>query len=173
MALVMTPIYTQTVGAGLAVNVIFNNIPQVFTDLLLKISVRSDGTTGNREIGLYFSGTGFPAPSTFTILNGNGSATSSQRNGNFISLGVINDASTTANTFSSHEVYIPNYTSTNFKQVVIDAVSEHNGALANQRSNAALNRQTAAITSITMDSGGELYQQHSTFSLYGIIRSGA
>jgi hypothetical protein len=32
MTIAMQPIYTQTVGAGGAASVIFNNIPQTFTD---------------------------------------------------------------------------------------------------------------------------------------------
>ena len=157
-------------GVGGVVNLSFNNIPQTFTDLMLKISVRSNGTSGTREIGAYFNGVGFPAPSSATILNGNGSSVSSIRNGNYISFGLINDALTTANTFSSHEIYIPNYTSTNFKQIIVDSVSENNGTTAVQRLTAVLNRQNAAITSIGMDSGGEVYQQYSSFTLYGITK---
>lgn len=172
MALVMTPIYTQTVGAGGTSAIFMNNIPQVYTDLVIKMSVRAADSVTQREIGMYFNTQGFPAPSSFTAILGDGAATSG-RNSSFIALGFANNAATTTNTFSSHEIYIPNYTSTNFKQIIVDSVTENNATLAHARLLAVLNRQSEAVTSLNMDMGGVLFLQHSTISLYGIIRSGA
>ena len=43
MSVFLQPIYTQTVGSGGASSIAFNNIPQTFTDLLIKMSVRASG----------------------------------------------------------------------------------------------------------------------------------
>lgn len=166
----MQPIYTQTVGAGGVTVINFNNIPQTFTDLKLVLSIRASSSSGTTEVGMYVNGTSFPAPSSYTNIQGNGSTATSGRNSGFLSLGIVNDTSSTANTFSSHDIYIPNYTSTNFKQFIVDSVTENNATAAIQRLTADLNRQSAAITYFSTDMGGNTFLQHSTATLYGITK---
>ena len=174
MALPMVPIYTQTVGAGGTTVIQFNNIPQFYTDLQIVISARTNGTSGARLIGGYFNGTGYPSNASFRELIGNGSSVSSSGTSAYSTFGFVCDASQTANTFSSHNIYIPNYANTsNFKQVIIDSVSENNSTTARQYLAANLWRYTNAIQSIQMDCGGEVFQQYTTVSLYGILRAGA
>lgn len=170
MTIALQPIYTQTVGSGGVVNVVFNNIPQTFTDLMVVVNTRTSNSNDQfQTIGMNFS-SGYPAPSTFTFVSGYGNSTASSRSSQFMSLGTLNDGSTTANTFSSHTAYIPNYTSSNFKQVIVDAVTENNAVRGVQSLYANLCRQTAPVTSMSFDVGGNLFVQNSTFSLYGITK---
>jgi hypothetical protein len=77
-------------------------------------------------------------------------------------------------TFANNEIYIPNYTSSNFKSVSIDSVSEANQAGAvYQDMVAGLWSTTSAITSITLTSlsTGNNFVQYSTATLYGIKNS--
>jgi hypothetical protein len=171
MTIAMQPIYTQTVGAGGTTVINFNNVPQTFTDLQIVISSRTNGTSAARLIGAYFNGTGYPSNASFTELIGNGSSTSSSGNSAYTTFGYTNDASQTSNTFSSHNIYIPNYTNTSyFKQLIIDSVQENNATTARQYLAANLWRYTNAITSVQVDCGGEVFQQYTTFSLYGITK---
>ena len=171
MALVMTPIYTQTVGAGGANTVTFNNIPQFYTDLQIKMSLRTDEVANETQIFILLNG----SSSNFsqTRLYGTGSATGSERS-SFSRIGSADSASNTSNTFSSNELYIPNYTSSNYKQIITDNVLENNATFAIQAMHSVLWSNTAAITSLSIQAFGTVkFVQYSTISLYGIIRFGA
>ena len=184
MALPMVPIYTQTVGAGGASSIIFNNIPQVYTDLKLEVSARCTGTDP-QIILIQFNGTSTNYSSTRLGGNGGGafsdnSNTFSQTSWLFENMNIVPDSGTT-NTFASVGVYVPNYTSSNFKSAIGDSVSESNVATYSSPTwaiglylEAGLWRNTAAISRIDITpSNSKLWMQHSTFSLYGILRAGA
>jgi hypothetical protein len=177
MALVMTPIYTQTVGATSVGNVIFNNVPQFYTDLNLVISARSLGSSGGR-IRLNFNNSAANTFST-TVIAGTGSTAVSFReaNSNNIIISPFSMSNDTSNVFTNSQVYIPNYTSNNFKSLTSDAVKENNtSTITNYEGmnlTAGLWQNTSAITSLVIVTEGGNFVQHSTFSLYGIIRSGA
>lgn len=168
----MQVIYQQVVGSGGTTNINFNNIPQIYTDLLMTISARSSGSnSGQQDIGFYINGFLYPAPVTWTRLSGYATSTVTGRNTGFGTAGNISDASQTANIFSSNNIYIPNYRSTIPKQAVIESVTEHNGTTNNFLTlGANLQRQNSPVTTINMDIGGNLFQQYSTFTLYGISR---
>ena len=174
MALVMTPIYTQTVGAGGASSVTFNNIPQLYTDLKVVCSTRS--TFGAFEADLYIlPNADGSSIGSWTRLGGNGSVAFSQRNSGivFAPVGVTNAVNATANTFNNYEAYIPNYSGSNFKQILVDSVVE--GNYVNNTTcmmGAYLWRSASAVTSLYIVTTNN-FVQNSTFSLYGIIRSGA
>lgn len=173
MALPMTPIFTQTVGSGGAVTVTFNNIPQHYTDLKLVVSARSSASGGNSWVGplLVLNG-GSNTIGSQTQFYGVGSTVYTDRNTSNYSDVHINSSTSTANTFSNVELYFPNYTSSNYKQVIIDTAVENNSATNNLiLLKASLVRDTNPITSISLNSGN--FVQYSTISLYGIIRSGA
>lgn len=177
MAIVMTPIYTQTVGSGGASQIIFNNIPQFYTDLKLVISARAS-TSGQAVdgIGIQFNS---DTTSTYSLtqLYGDGSGIASSRNANlnFIYGGVINAATGTSNTFTNTEIYIPNYASSNFKQPIVDRTAENNTTIVALGLHSTLWRSTSGISSMRIyDYAGVFnFVQYSTFSLYGIIRQGA
>lgn len=165
----MQPIYTQTLSSTTVV-VNFTNIPQTYTDLQLNISTRSSGSTGSGSIGAYFSGAGYPADASWITGVGNGTSTSSSRNSAYQNLGNVNDTTHTSNTFSQHIMYMPEYTTSKWKQIIVDSVSETNGSAAQALMIAGVNRTSAPVTSISMDMGGNSFQVGSTFTLYGISR---
>lgn len=180
MAIVMTPIYTQTVGADGANTVTFNNIPQTFTDLLIKCSTRSDSNDGStspwRGQVITFNGDSTTSIYSVTFLYGQGTSAASVRDtttsGRWGYWANGNNA--TANTFGNSEIYLANYAGNNFKTWSSDVVGEHNGTNSLQLILAGLWRSTNAITSISLgDWGSGKVVQNSTFTLYGIIRSGA
>jgi hypothetical protein len=163
------------VGAAGAAPITFNNIPQSgYTDLIVKISSRQNLAQIYGVINIRFNGTGGTAY-TYKVLEGNGSSVSSAGQTSIDSIyGVYSDsgANTTASTFSSMDIYIPNYTSNTFKSVSIDSVFENNATSANAIINTGVWANTAAITSITLvPDVGTLFAQNSTATLYGIKNS--
>jgi hypothetical protein len=169
MTIAMQPIYTQTVGSGGATSITFNNIPQTFTDLKLVSSARiTPNESQTRSIGVYLNGDTFPANASMRYLLGSGSAVNSVSNSGFADAGYVNDASTTASTFSSHEMYIPEYRGSQFKQMIVDAVTENNATFARSKLLAVLYRTTSPITSLKIEATG--FAQYSTFTIYGITR---
>jgi hypothetical protein len=78
---------------------------------------------------------------------------------------------TTANTFSNSEIYIPNYAGSASKSITGTSVTENNGTASNIYVNAGLWSNGAAISSLSFVSSGGNFAQHSTITLYGISKS--
>ena len=157
----MELIETKTAGSGGVSNFDFTSIPQTYTDLLLKISLRGSfaGVADNITLTINNSAIGTPKS-----LFGNGASAISNADP-FIYTG----STATASTFGNGEFYIPNYTSSNNKSISADTVSENNATTAYTFLNAALWSNSAAITSIKLaPQGGGTWSEHSTASLYGI-----
>jgi len=165
----MRAIFTQTLTST-NTNIGINNIPQNYTDLYLVMSVRSSSSTGSGSIGAYFSGEGYPALASWITGGGNGTSTFSARNSAYQNFGNVSDTTHSSNTFSSHSIYIPEYTSGKWKQMIIDSVSEGNNSAAQAMMISGLNRTNAPITHIAMDMGGNLFQIGTTLTLYGIAK---
>lgn len=166
----MVKIETVTVGSGGTASIQFTNIPQTYTDLVILASLRSTRGGGNvADIRAEFNGssTGYTAKR----LYGDGSSAGSDNS--LASLG--NAASQTANTFSSHYFYIPNYTSSNNKSFSLDSAAENNATGAYVTMSAYLWSNTAAITSVLVrdfsDGNTNNLVQYSTATLYGISRT--
>jgi hypothetical protein len=169
MTIAMQPIYTQTVGAGGAESVSFFSIPQNFTDLKVLISSRSVTAGGFDSLGLYINGS--QANFSNAFLTGNGTSAATNRS-TYRAVAANDSAFATANTFANTEIYIPNYTGSNYKQMTIESVTENNAAASNQLLGANLWSQTAPITTLTFDNStsGTNFAQYSTFTLYGITK---
>lgn len=165
-----TLLETITVGAAGASSVTFNSIPQTgYTDLVVKFSGRN--TAASTQALITFNGT----TSTYTgkRLYGDGAtATSDASNTANFNPSSIVPSTATANTFGNSEIYIPNYTSSNFKSVSIDGVTENNATTAFGGIFAGLWSTTSAITSVTLTANSGNWTQHSTFSLYGVSALG-
>ena len=168
MAIAYNFIASSTVGVLGSATVSFTSIPATYTDLLVKLSARGSGVNSN-EIRLTFNSN--TSSYSNKTLYGSGSSAGSLTTGTaYAYCGEVGAASTTASTFSNHEIYIPNYTSANYKSLSVDGVAENNSATNNQLHLIAdLWSNTAAITSITLAMDGAfVYSQYSTFYLYGI-----
>jgi len=170
MANTFEAIATVTVGSGGAANIEFTSIPQTYTDLLVKASVR-DARTGDIFSNLLIRFNGSSSNLSARRLFGNGtSAASSAPSSSIVT--VLNGPLSTSNTFSSGEFYIPNYTSANNKSVSTDIVTENNATESYQELNAGLWSDSSAITSITLLSNYSVnLVQYSTATLYGIKNS--
>jgi hypothetical protein len=175
MTIAMHSIYTQTTSGATTARITFNNIPQTFTDLVIKVSQRNTHTAltdpfvigfNNDTNGLYsatsFGGDGSSVNTFRSNLNAYLSYTNNMS---------VNGATSTANTFGSLELYIPNYTSSNFKSIIVDSVTEHNatgGPIAGLL--AGLWRSTAAISRIDIIGYNAAIGPGSTISIYGITK---
>jgi hypothetical protein len=161
-----TFIGSVTVGSGGAATIDFTSIPGTYTDLCLKVSLRSTSAGAEAAI-IQFNGstTGFSG----IRLAGSGitDIASSDTLANIRA--AIDTAADTSSTFSNGEFYIPNYAGSTNKSVSLDMVFENNAALAVASLVAGLWSNTSAITSIklSLNSGGN-FVQHSTAYLYGI-----
>lgn len=167
MALTYTAIATVTVGSGGAANIQFTSIPQIYTDLLIFLSGRIDTTFGNAWYDTYLQVNSTAGISADVYGTGNsvGRGTDSQ-----IRILGMPSSGTTANTFSNVSIYITNYASTTqFKAISIDSVSENNATAALAALTAGLYSANTAITSLTLDPylAGN-FVQYSRATLYGI-----
>jgi hypothetical protein len=163
-------ISSVTVGSGGAANITFSSIPATFTDLLIKVSARTNRADDSDDLYLTFNGisSGY---STRNLEGGGTTVSSDSFAGISTKIGRMsqNAANNTANTFGNAEVYIPNYTSSKIKSISIDNVREHNGTYGSLNFIAGLWSYSGqpAITSITFTPNGN-FVQYSTAYLYGI-----
>ena len=170
MANTYTLIASQTVGSGGASAITFSSIPNTYTDLLVKVSARMSSANGSA--GITFNGTN--TNYSFKYLYGSGSSAVSGSGGSsYIDSGVYGYSTATASTFGNSEIYIPNYTSANYKSISLDTVNENNATEAYAWMEAGLWNNSAAITSLSIvpQGGGTNFVQYSTAYLYGINNS--
>lgn len=151
-------------------SVVFSNIPQIYTDLLICCSARSNGTLDFGNFTLAFNG----STSNFTMrrMFGTGSSAVSD---SLVAVGATNQSGTsTANTFASNEIRISNYAGSTAKPFMVIFAQENTGTQAYPGMNAGLWSDTSAITSITLgpptQNSATTFLAGSTFSLYGIAQ---
>jgi hypothetical protein len=171
-------ISTVTVGSGGASTIEFTSIPQTYTDLVIRISGRTDESGQGRS---YFrwrfnsSASGYSYRWTYGY---DGNVVNSVLDGP-ISTGLValmNGASSTSNTFGNTEFYIPNYTGSQNKSLSVDGVTENNTSSTYMLSlSSSIWADTSAITSITLYAvnvgSANKFVEHTTATLYGIKNS--
>jgi hypothetical protein len=168
-----TLISSVTVGSGGSASIDFTSIPNTYTDLCLKLSLR------NSYAGTYVSGkltVNSNTSSIYTSKNiaAGGSSVSSNSYGPATQMewGPAGANSLTANTFSNIEMYFPNYAGSNNKPISIDGVMETNDASNNALQFwAGLAATTTAISSIQVTFNAGSWMQYSNAYLYGIVSS--
>jgi len=162
-------IASQVVGTGGASTITFSSIPQTYTDLLVVMSVSTNAAGTASANGTNINFNGVTTNRTYKRLEGSGSSVSSDGGSN-IPVGTVNAGS--SGFFSNQQIYIPNYTSSNYKSVSVDSVVEYNSSVGTQDLVAGLWSSTAAITSLTIyPDASSFIQYSSTFYLYGIKNS--
>lgn len=170
MAYTYSKIATYTVGSGGDSAVSFLNIPQTYTDLQLILSLRTSRTSDIADsIKVTFNSDTVSTYSTVELrASVTGSSVTSVTRDHAI-VGYASDNANTVNTFSNHGVYLPNYTSSKFKQIIVDNTQEDNVIGVYMALNASLFQSSNPITSMTFVSNNSAnFVQHSTFHLYGI-----
>ncbi len=156
-------------GSGGAATFTFNSIPATYTDLWLLISSRSEGSAAQIQMKLNNITSGYSYRSIFG--DGSTAASYSGSGDSYFRLQYSTGTNQTANTFSSIEVYIPNYAGSTAKSVSITATMENNATSSNLVPMAGLQSSTAAITDITLTQDGADFAQYSTAYLYGITKA--
>lgn len=170
MPVTYVPIASQTLGAS-AASVTFSSIPQTYTDLVLRLSMRNDEVGGvpYNDMALLINGVNSGGLySRTSVVKDTSTATSTrQTSANFFVLtnGSPNN-SATANTFNSAEFYFPNYTGTAPKPMSGVYAHENNSTTQYMAGVAGLFSSSSAITSITLSNGP--FVAGSSFHLYGI-----
>ena len=162
-----TLISSQVLGSS-AASVTFSSIGSTYKDLVLRISARNDDS-GLSNFRVRCNGNSSAIYSKTSII-GTGSSTLNSRNSaatGFEGL-YLPSTSNTANTFSSTELYIPNYLSSANKPLSLYSTEEDNTTVSYMIASAGLFSSTSAITSIVIDDYGLNFIAGSSFSLYGI-----
>jgi hypothetical protein len=150
----------------------FTGIPATYTDLVLKYSSRTVGT-GNTysNQNMQFNSSGGTAYSNTRLFTDGGTPVSDRRvDDDKMYDWLINSNSSTSNTFSSTEIYIPSYTVSQSKPISLVSVLEGNTTSVGDIfifTQAHLWRNNAAITSLKVQ-GGASFASGSSFYLYGI-----
>jgi len=175
MANTYTLIASNTLSST-ASSVTFSAIPSTYTDLVIRASLRDDSSgLYPNAVNLTFNGSS-ASNYSYTYLIAENTSPSSVRYSNQPAVYInnsVNGSTSTSNTFSSVELYIPSYTATQNKAFSTSFVTEANSAsnlLWSIGAGAGLRSVTAAITSITLDRGANL-AVGSSFFLYGIKNS--
>ena len=152
------------VPSGGVSSITFSAIPADYTDLVLLYSFRPTNTATIDEIRISFNSS--TANFSARFLEGNGASVSTA-----LTLPRYIGAyqGTTASTFSSGQLYIPNYRSSVAKSYSVDAVTEANQTTAYQDIIAGLWNDTSAITSLTLSLVSNNIAEFSSASLYGIL----
>jgi hypothetical protein len=170
MPTTFTKIASATVGSGGAATIDFTSIPSTYTDLVVKLSARSNNTS----VGVYVNYNGNSANYASLRLYADGATTYSDTHGSAAQIAVVagvNISTFTASTFSSMDFYIPNYAGSNNKSASSDSVTENNATTAWAALGANLWSNSAAITSIALTPAAGSFVQYSTATLYGIKNS--
>lgn len=156
-----------------------SSIPSSYDHLYFVASVRTDGSVYTDYAEFEFNADTTTSNYSYTILTGNTATPASSRGttAQAISLfgGEVCGASTTADTFSTVKMWIPNYANTTgFKSATISVTTE-NASTTNYQwglwQGANLWHSTAAINELkyyVYDIGGDNFVQYSTFTLYGV-----
>jgi hypothetical protein len=167
MANTFVKIQTVTVGSGGAATIDFNSIPQTYTDLVLVASLRRNTTGGNTWVKFNSISTAYTAKQLYGYGTGTGSSTLT----NDSQGPLASESGFTASIFSNCEMYMPNYTSSNYKTSSINSVTENNATTSYQNLMGGLWSNTAAITSMSIVPTTGNIVEFSTATLYGIKSS--
>lgn len=159
MALQLFKIADVTVATPQA-SITFSSIPSGYTDLIVLFSHRC--VSGN-ALSSYLSLNGLGA-NGLRVLNADGGTVYSGTSVGYYT----NGSGYTTNTFSSTQIYIPNYTSSNNKSVSIENVVENNASACVTLISSAIFNITSAISSLALSADAN-FAAGSTATLYGVL----
>ena len=162
----MTLVSTVTVGAGGTSEILFSGIPQSATDLLVVVSIRA--ASGGIDAAPFVKFNNDATSYTGRTILGSGSNKYSETKSNFTMMQA--GSGSTANTFGSGQIYIPNYSGSANKSFSMETLGENNGTEAWMEIRAGLWSNTAAITSLSIYRSDYNILQYSTASLYTITK---
>ena len=161
-------IASQTIGAGGTTNINFNSIPSTYTDIILKLSLRSDTSGTSRGLNLTFNndtGSNYSNKNSYEYSGGVASTTSV--GGTSRGVGLIGGSSYSSNIFTSLNFYITNYAGSLAKTVGVEFATVNNSTTQYAGYYCGLWNSSSAISSIQL-LGSAGFVQDSTAYLYGI-----
>lgn len=174
--LIASTIYTSN-GSS---NVVFSSIPNTYTDLVVRGSVKSTSTsTGSIGVSLRLNADSSTLYSYTRVYGESSPAVGSTRATALTSSQLARTTSTadtgSTNIFNNFEFYIPNYNSSVAKCVSgvygwVQNSTSHTGALDYTGAHAGLYTGTTAITTVTLVTTTG-FASGSSFYLYGISNS--
>ena len=152
----------------------FTSIPSTFIDLCLQFSIRATNSSSSRaEDTVVLALNNDTTGSNYTVryLRGNGSGAGSAVATGYAGsyAGEFNGSTSTANTFTSGMIYLPNYAGSTNKSFSIDIVQEANQTTAYAQLHANLWNNTAAVNRLTFSNyNNNTFATNSTAYLYGV-----
>lgn len=149
-------IATQTLGSS-ATTVTFSSIPQTYTNLVLVIA-----GTSSVQLDLNFrfnSDTGSNYSRTYLFGNGSSAVSGRDLNGTSVAIGSLNTNQ------SNCIINFPQYSNTTTYKTILERANQAQSVV---NTIVGLWRSTAAISNISITSGGGNILTGSTFTLYGI-----
>lgn len=172
MANTYTLIASNTLSSS-AASVTFSSIPNTYTDLVLRWSVRTDYGATRTGFRVAFNSITSGYSETYIIQYNTSTVASGTYTGNaYFNAEYIDGTGATANTFGSGEFYLPSYTASQNKPMSQFSVAEGNSAAdTGMYVKAWLLSQTAAISSATLTANAGNFVSGSSFFLYGIKSS--
>lgn len=171
MSVFLQPIYTQVVGSTPVASITFNNIPQGFQDLYFEINARTSFTSNAWDdvfVRFNNSTSGYSNTTMFMVGANNVVAgrTAGQSSG---WCGWTTNANSTANTFGTEGIYIPNYSEGVLKQYFFYGGAEGNTATLPMGMQAVSWNNTDPITSLTFTSANSAnFVQNTSITVYGV-----
>lgn len=173
MATTYTLINSNVLSSS-AASVTFSSIPATYTDLVVKVSLRTSNSTVNDYVQVQLGGITANNYTDIYVYNRNGSVGSgsgSSTNGFYYAVAACG-ANATSNTFASSEIYIPNAFVSAFKQIGSDFAVENNSHSSYAiQATAQLFSNNATVSSITFITSANNFVSGSSFFLYGIKNS--
>ena len=162
-----TLIASNTLSSA-AASVTFSAIPGTYTDLVLRMTVRSDRAASLVD-QIKFTLNSSTANLSNRRLEGDGTNANSFSNTTNSTLNRVTATSVTSNTFATMEFYFPSYTVSQNKPFGSFYAYENNATTSYVGATAGLWSNTAALTSIEIGLvDGPNFVSGSSFFLYGI-----
>ena len=168
MANTYTLIASSSIGSTPVSDVTFSSIPSTYTDLVIQVSARSNEADNGSSLRCYYNGSTSHSVLELRAIN----TTIASYGISYAQAGYVAANQSSANTFGSGTIYIPNYAGSNYKSSggeisqATPTASENYLVLS-----ARLWSDTSSITSITLKPSLGSWVQYSNFSLYGIKNS--
>jgi hypothetical protein len=164
----MTKLATYTVGASSVPSITISNIPQTYTDLIIKISASTNLVANWCDIAITPNGSTL-TNNVFEITVYSLGTSVGTNNGVEFQSGFGTASSNTASTFGNSEVTIYNYTSSNSKVGNAFGASEGKQTSTLTNISASYWNSTAPITSLTFTpQTGASFLQYSEITIYGV-----
>jgi hypothetical protein len=163
-------IATVTVGSGGSSTITFSSIPATYTHLQLRALTRSNnGAVQNNSIGIRLnSDTGNNYNSHFIGGTGSSVTVGAYGTDSYMYLPTGGGGNASASVFGVAIIDILDYSNSNKYKTVRSLSGVDNNGDGHLRFASGLWMNTNAVTTILIDGRGDIFQQYSSFALYGI-----